>query len=420
MISAVIFAFFLHFRSRLWGSRLVRGEYGVAVTYWLFAFLGSILVVGLAYLYLDYKINSMGAADSSHAVFQFFALMSVFSAPGIAAVVVFLYQITVVVSVWRATRRIGVSFWRRWLARYGILFNAILAGAVFSFAMVGLVLGVALYFAVWHFYLKKRSAKNGSHEASKALPDIDGVVSTSQQQRLGGGHIEIELADLSTGEPMLEQYVQCIRPTGELEARIHVWPNISGDKLKVAFNARQFKSGLVKQKTWLLIDDSRGLTGKEGLLVTDQMFDFKPATGEACSYSHKFGFNGFEAKGCAIFRMGEECISFRNISADAVERLVLLFNSYFVDHQLWCEKMALDGDREAQFKLSFYIKDKSESIVWLHKAAEQGHIIAQGNLGAYLESSNLKDSFHWLSCAAGQGHDLSMQRLSSVQYDAFR
>jgi len=52
MVGAVIVALFLYFRSRLWNSKLVRGDYGVAATYWLFAFLGSFLVVGLAYLYI--------------------------------------------------------------------------------------------------------------------------------------------------------------------------------------------------------------------------------------------------------------------------------------------------------------------------------------------------------------------------------
>ncbi len=224
----------------------------------------------------------------------------------------------------------------------------------------------------------------------------------------------------SSGEPLLEQYVQCLRVSGKLAERIHVIPDIPLEKLEAAIDSRNFKAGLVKQNALLLIDDSRALTGREGFLVTDSMFDFKPASGEGSSYMSRLGLDGFEAKGASIFRAGEECISFRYVDAGSVEKVCLLLNSYFADRLAWCEQLARDGDREAQFQMSMYAHTEAQGLEWLRKAAEQGHAIAQGNLGAELAGTNLEESYYWLSKAAEQGNEVSLQRLSSAQYDVFR
>lgn len=414
MVGAVIVALFLYFRSRLWNSKLVRGDYGVAATYWLFAFLGSFLVVGLAYLYIAYKVGSMESAGSDNGLLGLMSIMGALSAPATAAVVVLLYQIIAIVSVWRATAQKHVSFWGRWLTRYAICFNVFVAVLVVSFCLVGLGLGLILYFAVRHFVLKRKTP------ATELQDEIAKLASATPVEKADGGSVEIVLGDLSSGEPMLEQYVQCLNSTGSLAERIHVVPNISPERLRAAIRARHFAAALGKQKALLLIDDSRGFTGKEGLLVTDQNVDFKPASGKASSYGYRLGFDGFEIKGASIFRMGEECISFRNVDAESVEKVFMLLNSYFSDHRSWCERMANEGDRDAQFNMSMYAKSKTEALEWLRMAAERGHAIAQGNLGAELAGSNLEDSYYWLSRAAEQGNEVSIQRLSSTRYDIFR
>ena len=420
MVAAILVALFLYLRPKLWNTKLVRGDYGVAITYWLFDFLGTIVVVGSAYLYVSYKMDAMESMDSRSDLGTIFAVMGAFSAPATAAVVVFLHQITVIVSVWRATAKKGVSFWKRWFARYGLLFNAFIAALVFSFGTVGLGLGLVAYLIVWHFFLRRKGLTRARNKSAQLHSDIPALSPAVQPHSMVDGDVEIVLADLSLGEPLLEQYVQCLKATGYLSERIHVVPNIPVGRLKAAIDSRHFKKGLIEQKALLLVDDSQGLTGKEGLLVTDQMFDFKPASGKASSYGCKLGFDGFETKGASIFRMGEECISFRNIDAGSVAKIFLLLNSYFSDHMSWCEKMAHEGDREAQFNMSMYAKTKTEGLAWLRRAAEQGHAIAQGNLGVELAGSNLEDSYYWLSRAVEQGNEISIQRLSSTQYDVFR
>ena len=419
MVAAIFVAFFLFFRSRLWNTKLVRGDYGVAITYWLFDFLGTIVVVGLAYLYVAYKIESMDSVDSRSDLASVFAIMGAFSAPATAAVVVFLHQITVIVSVWRATAKKSVTFWVRWFVRYGLLFNAFIAALVFSFSVVGLGLGLVVYLLGWHFFLKQRRVDrlrdNGAESDVKSK-----LSSVGQSSSIDDGNVDIVLGDISSGEPLLEQYIQCLRVSGKLAGRVHVFPDIPSDKLKAAIDSRNFKAGLVKQKALLLIDDSRALTGREGLLVTDYIFDFKPVSGEGSSYMSRLGLDCFEAKGASIFRAGEECISFRYVDAGAVEKICLLLNSYFADRLSWCEQLACDGDRESQFQMSMYAQTEAEGLAWLRRAAEQGHAIAQGNLGAELAGTNLEESYYWLSKAAEQGNEVSLQRLSSAQYDGFR
>lgn len=419
MVAAIIVALFLFFRSRLWNTKLVRGDYGVAITYWLFDFLGTIVVIGSAYLYVAYKMESMDSVDSRSDLASIFAIMGAFSAPATAAVVVFLHQITVIVSVWRATAKKGVTFWVRWFTRYGLLFNAFIAALVFSFGALGLGLGLGIYLLVWHFFLRQRKKDRLRDNSAEAVIQPK-PLSVEQSNSMGYGGVDIVLGDISSGEPLLEQYVQCLRVSGKLAERIHVIPDIPLEKLEAAIDSRNFKAGLVKQKALLLIDDSRALTGREGFLVTDSMFDFKPASGEGSSYMSRLGLDGFEAKGASIFRAGEECISFRYVDAGSVEKVCLLLNSYFADRLAWCEQLARDGDREAQFQMSMYAHTEAQGLEWLRKAAEQGHAIAQGNLGAELAGTNLEESYYWLSKAAEQGNEVSLQRLSSAQYDVFR
>src|SRR5690554_5727628 len=85
------------------------------------------------------------------------SIMGARSAPATAAVAVLLYQIIAIVSVWRATAKKHVSFWGRWLTRYAICFNVLFAVSVVSFCLVGLGLGLILYFAVFHFVLKRKT-----------------------------------------------------------------------------------------------------------------------------------------------------------------------------------------------------------------------------------------------------------------------
>ena len=299
-------------------------------------------------------------------------------------------------------------------------FNVFVAALLLPFCLVGLVLGLAIYLIARYLFFKRKGTTSRGVESLRLKGDVESLVAPDQVARRGAGHVEIVLGDLFYGEPLLEQYVQCLKVGGGLVERIHVGPYIPADKLEEAINACRIKSGLTEERALLLIDDSSDLTVRQGLLVTDKYFYFKPAFGEGCTYYHRLGFDGFEVKAASIFRMGNKCIAFRNINADAVAQVFLLLNSYFIDYRAWCEKGAQDGDSQAQFNMSMYAKTKAEGLEWLRRAAEQGHCIAQGNLGAELAQSDLAKSYYWLSLAAKQGNEVSIQRLSSTQYDPFR
>lgn len=59
-------------------------------------------------------------------------------------------------------------------------------------------------------------------------------------------------------------------------------------------------------------------------------------------------------------------------------------------------------------------------MYWLRQAAEQGHIIAQSNLGAVLMSSTPEEAFVWLSRAAEQGSEHAARRLGDEMFAGFR
>ncbi len=415
-MGALIVALYLYYRERLWGSKFGRGNLGVAATYWIFAFLGTILVVASAIFYVKYKVDALNGGASSSDFFKLFSIMGAYSAPSTAAVVVLLYQITVIVSVWRATAKSYVSFWVRWLTRYALFFNAGIVALVFSFAAVGLALGAVLFLIARYFFLKKKAEVKSVVSKPELTRRSSALALEERVADFATGHVEIVLGELSPGEPKLEEYLNFLRCSGDLAKRIHVAPEIPQEKLKHPASRKL----LSNQRVLLLIDDSDGLTGEKGVLATDLVFNFNPYQGESSSYAYKLRLIDFEVKGTSVSRMGEECISFRKIDPDSVSKIFMLINSYFADLQAWCEVNAHNGDKEAQFKLSMYASEESERKSWLRAAAEQGHAIAQGNLGAYLNSSNLEESYYWLSLAAAQGNENALRRLSSAEYDRFR
>ncbi len=82
------------------------------------------------------------------------------------------------------------------------------------------------------------------------------------------------------------------------------------------------------------------------------------------------------------------------------------------------KREALQGDREAQYLLSgLYLtgqgvlkKSYEESFKWLKLAGEQGHVLAQHELGMFYRvgwgvKKNYKEGFKWTKLSAEQGHE---------------
>lgn len=92
--------------------------------------------------------------------------------------------------------------------------------------------------------------------------------------------------------------------------------------------------------------------------------------------------------------------------------------------------MANSGNRFAQFYLGSqhaskfaypkYVYDPQKSEFWLTKSAEQGYVQAQFYLGLYYSTGtifpkNLEKAIVWLNKAAGQGHQASANRLKEIR-----
>ena len=94
----------------------------------------------------------------------------------------------------------------------------------------------------------------------------------------------------------------------------------------------------------------------------------------------------------------------------------------------WVHKAAVQGHIEAQFQLGtmyFYgqgvEQDLEEAFNWVHKAAVQGHIEAQFQLGTMYFYGNgverdLEKAVHWLRKAAGQGGHAEAQFVLGGRY----
>lgn len=87
--------------------------------------------------------------------------------------------------------------------------------------------------------------------------------------------------------------------------------------------------------------------------------------------------------------------------------------------------IAREGYAEAQcivgniYELGLGIDpDFSEAIAWYRRAAEQGYIIAENNLGnLYLSQGDTKQAIEWLSKAAERGFPLARATLENMPMD---
>lgn len=419
MVAGIIFALFLHFRHRWWNSKLVSGGYGVSFTSNVVGMLGAFGMVALAYFFIDYKASSM--ERSGDGIFAILSMFSAISSVGIAAVVVFIYQVVAVISVWRATAKPGVSFWTKVFCRYALILNLMIAAVALRFGSGGIIFGGILYLAFWFFWGKGRTGVQ-SPRAERVLPaEMPKAVKEKIDSVASGG---IDLADFSrnnAGEPRLADYVQRVTPSASMKKRVHIAPDIPAGKLASAIGSRHFKAGLKNQQPFMLLDDSGRFDGKHGLLVTDEFFDFSFPGIEAVTFSYSFHSDGFDVKGQSVYRGGRKCAEFSNFKEDDLSKIFGVFNEFFADRDAWWRKSAEQGDRNAQFKLaSSLVGNKEESMHWLRKAAEQGHPIAQGNLGTYLTSSDPEEAFFWLSRSAAQGNEHSKRRLAGKEFDSYR
>lgn len=92
---------------------------------------------------------------------------------------------------------------------------------------------------------------------------------------------------------------------------------------------------------------------------------------------------------------------------------------------------ALSGDADAQNKFGWRLsnglgipKSKSRAKVWYRRAADQGHMKAQYNVGISYKctrkkKSNCRSALKWFRKAAGQGHALSQSKLGYFYYKGF-
>ena len=93
----------------------------------------------------------------------------------------------------------------------------------------------------------------------------------------------------------------------------------------------------------------------------------------------------------------------------------------------WFRKAAEQGHAVAQFNLGFMYangkgvpKNRSKAVEWVHKAAEQGHEDAQFNLGSmYAEGKGVVQddakAVEWLRKAAQQGNKKAQEILKELE-----
>lgn len=86
----------------------------------------------------------------------------------------------------------------------------------------------------------------------------------------------------------------------------------------------------------------------------------------------------------------------------------------FVEESTQDDKAAIsdteEKDAEAQYNLGvkYRFNDMQKAVFWFSKAAEQGHVEAQFNLGEiYRHEQNMEQAVFWYSKAAKQGHAIS-------------
>lgn len=224
-------------------------------------------------------------------------------------------------------------------------------------------------------------------------------------------------------QPDILDYLREVVLEGEDLERFHVAPHIPSKKLAAALSCRRFAQHAPPAAVHLLVDDAVFKGGATGLLVSDEYLSFKSLFMEPNEfwYGGPGGWRGgLRANKGSVDRFEKECISFACFSPVGVQRLTWALNSFFEARLQWHQAMAEVGDAHSQFFVSGSTEDKAVERHWLIQAAQNGHVVAQHNLGATLMSTDLEAAFMWLSRAAAQGSKLARERLQSTRFAEFR
>lgn len=214
-------------------------------------------------------------------------------------------------------------------------------------------------------------------------------------------------------EPDLIDYLSRIIVDGEGKNRVFVHSEIPLDRLNNAISARSFPEALKSEQALLLIDDTARFGGREGLLLTDKRFSFKSLFSDSDDFIYAPHFNGqFDVQKKKVFRMGNVAKEFVYLDQLHISNIFTLINDFLQDRYQWHESKAKEGHVQSQFFLSSntYLKPDVEEY-WLTKAAENGHIVAQHNMGMRLLHKNEEQAFYWFTLAAEQGSEESKKRL---------
>lgn len=225
-------------------------------------------------------------------------------------------------------------------------------------------------------------------------------------------------------EPSLLDYLYQANFHDADKDRIYFGNNIPRNKLLKAISARTLASQQPPKKVSLLIDDTVFGGAAEGLLITDEFISFKEIFLRSKDYSFLFlGKNNlFEAHKTSVrWSDGEKCTDFVMLHAETVQSLVWLMNQYLIDRYNWLEKIAKNGDSDAQFYMSLrFPYDKKKTLYWLTRSAKQGNINAQHNLGVALMGIDEEESFRWLTLAMENGNKVSRRFLNDTRFNKYR
>lgn len=231
-----------------------------------------------------------------------------------------------------------------------------------------------------------------------------------------------EARSKSSGQPAISDYLADMGLSGDDALRFYLAPNIPEKKIATALSCRNFVRSFPPKSIYLLVDDTLFRGGADGLVVTDEWLSFKSPFLDSIDflYNGRGGWrDGFQIKKRVVKRFEKECCTFSCFSAAGAQRLVWALNRYFSDRLHWCMGEAEKGCVDAQFFLSGSLDDVEACQYWLVCAAENGHIIAQHNLGVSLIGKDVELAYSWLLRAAQQGSTAARDRLRSSQFSRF-
>ena len=149
MLAAILFALAIHYRKAIYNSKIVRGDYGLPISFWCFGLLGYITTLGTIGLYVFTKIDKSQSASGD--ILDAFSAMSAINT---AIVVGFVLLMSIFLSVWRAAGRYKKSFILKWLARYLSIF-ALSTAMACLLRPTPFIFGLIIYLAIYFIFLRK-------------------------------------------------------------------------------------------------------------------------------------------------------------------------------------------------------------------------------------------------------------------------